>query len=81
MEKDFSDMVLFDSLIFNYDRHFGNFGFLKNNYTNEYCRPFPIFDNGSGLFAYAMPDEMKDPMLLKRYMNGKKTICRRPIFR
>ena len=31
----FSDIFFFDALIFNTDRHLGNFGFLVDNETNE----------------------------------------------
>jgi hypothetical protein len=48
-----SDMLVFDALIFNTDRHFGNFGLLRDNHTGRFIRPAPIFDNGRSRFAYA----------------------------
>ena len=39
-------MLVFDALIYNEDRHFGNFGLLRNNHTGEIIAPAPIFDNG-----------------------------------
>lgn len=45
-EKDFEDLMLFDALICNTDRHLGNFGMIIDNNTNEILRPAPIFDNG-----------------------------------
>ncbi|MDR2616045.1 MAG: XRE family transcriptional regulator, partial [Oscillospiraceae bacterium] len=51
------DMLVFDALVYNEDRHFGNFGLLRDNRTGEITTPAPIFDNGISLFAYAMPDD------------------------
>ncbi len=53
-------MLVFDALIYNEDRHFGNFGLLRNNHTGEIIAPAPIFDNGLSLFNYAMPDDFKN---------------------
>lgn len=41
-------------MIFNTDRHLGNFGYLIDNDTNEIVGAAPIFDNGYGLFSLAM---------------------------
>lgn len=49
--EEFSDMIVFDSLILNPDRHLGNFGVIKSNYTGEYVAFAPIFDNGEGLLS------------------------------
>ena len=49
------DMLVFDALTYNEDRHFGNFGLLRDNHTGEITTPAPIFDNGISLFNYAMP--------------------------
>ena len=54
------DMLVFDALIYNEDRHFGNFGLLRDNHTGEITAPAPIFDNGISLFSYAMPDDYAD---------------------
>ena len=50
----FADIFFFDALIFNTDRHMGNFGYLIDNDTNEIVGPAPIFDNGYGLFSLAL---------------------------
>lgn len=49
----FAETFLFDALIFNTDRHLGNFGYLVDNDTNEIVGAAPIFDNGYGLFSLA----------------------------
>lgn len=54
------DMLIFDALTYNEDRHFGNFGLLRDNHTGEITAPAPVFDNGNSLFNYAMPDDYKD---------------------
>jgi len=54
------DMLVFDALIYNEDRHFGNFGLLRDNRSGKVTAPAPIFDNGLSLFSYAMPNNYAD---------------------
>lgn len=56
----FADMLIFDALICNEDRHFGNFGLTVDNHTNQPVGFAPIFDNGLSLFNYAMEDDLRD---------------------
>ncbi len=56
----FSDMMIFDALICNTDRHAGNYGLLIDNKTNKPIKFAPIFDNGLSLFNYAMEDDFAD---------------------
>ncbi|MCD7882132.1 MAG: XRE family transcriptional regulator [Lachnospiraceae bacterium] len=62
--QDFSEqirsMLVFDALIYNEDRHFGNFGILRDNHTGKIIAPAPIFDNGLSLFCYACGDDYRD---------------------
>lgn len=53
-------MLVFDAVIYNEDRHFGNFGILRNNHTGKIFAPAPIFDNGLSLFNFAMDEDFKD---------------------
>ncbi|MCD8006866.1 MAG: XRE family transcriptional regulator [Oscillospiraceae bacterium] len=53
-------MLVFDAVIYNEDRHFGNFGLLRDNHTGEIISPAPIFDNGLSLFNYGMPDDFRN---------------------
>lgn len=53
-------MLVFDAVIYNEDRHFGNFGVLRDNHSGKIVAPAPIFDNGVSLFNYAMPDDLHD---------------------
>ncbi len=61
------DMILFDALIFNTDRHYGNFGFLVDSRTNRIVAPAPLFDHGNSLFNFAGPDALKDPKSFLKY--------------
>ena len=56
--EELKSMLVFDAVIYNEDRHFGNFGILRDNHTGEFIGPAPIFDNGLSLFNYATPDDM-----------------------
>ena len=55
-DERFVDMFFFDALIFNTDRHLGNFGYIVDNDMNEITGVAPIFDNGYGLFSLALDD-------------------------
>lgn len=50
-EKDFSDMILIDALTYNGDRHYNNFGFIKDNKTNKFIALAPLYDHGLSLFS------------------------------
>ena len=52
----FADIFFFDAIIFNTDRHLGNFGFLVDNDANELAGVAPIFDNGYSLFSQAISE-------------------------
>ncbi len=65
--KALDDMIVLDALIFNTDRHFGNFGFLVDNKTNKIVAPAPLFDHGNALFNFAGRDDLSSDEALKRY--------------
>ena len=54
------DMLVFDALTYNEDRHFGNFGLLRDNKTGQIIAPAPIFDNGISLFSLAMKSDYEN---------------------
>ena len=60
LEEAFGDMIIFDALIYNHDRHLGNFGIIKDNHTGDILGMAPIFDNGAGLLAYTSLSKFKD---------------------
>lgn len=43
-------MILLDYIILNEDRHFRNFGMIRDANTGKWLKPAPIFDSGSSLF-------------------------------
>lgn len=60
-------MLVFDAVIFNTDRHFGNFGFMVDNKTNQISAPAPLFDHGNSLFNYAGRDDLENFAALEAY--------------
>ena len=68
-EKALNDMIVFDAMICNTDRHFGNFGFLVDNKTNRIIAPAPLFDHGNSLFNYAGEDDLSSLSALIDYAN------------
>lgn len=54
-----ADLMLFDALICNTDRHLGNFGMLFNNEDNTLISPAPIFDNGLCVFNFLTEEELE----------------------
>ena len=58
--EEYASMMVFDSLIFNTDRHLTNFGILRDSHTGEFLSMAPIFDNGRSLFFNLHFDQVKD---------------------
>lgn len=53
------EMLLFDYLINNVDRHYGNFGFIRDVDTRKFLGMAPIFDNGNSLWYLNLNKRMK----------------------
>lgn len=66
-------MLVFDALIYNEDRHFGNFGILRDNHTGKIIAPAPIFDNGLSLLCYAGRDDLSSLSTLEEYAKTRTT--------
>ena len=62
-----NDMIVFDAIILNTDRHFGNFGFLVDNHSNTIVHPAPLFDHGNSLLNYAGEAALADEVSILRY--------------
>lgn len=62
-------MLCFDAIVLNEDRHYGNFGVLRDNHTGEIIAPAPIFDNGISLLCYAMKSDFDDN--IETYIEGR----------
>lgn len=68
--EELCSMLVFDAVIYNEDRHFGNFGILRDNHTGKIIGPAPIFDNGLSLFNFAMPKDFEN---LSEYAKTRTT--------
>lgn len=62
------EMLVFDAVICNVDRHFGNFGVMVNNRTNTVVSPAPLFDHGNSLFNFAGTDAWSSDAALEEYI-------------
>jgi hypothetical protein len=61
------DMLILDAVICNTDRHYGNFGLLIDNQTNQIAAPAPLFDHGNSLFNFAVGGDLQDADTLAAY--------------
>ena len=71
----FAEIFLFDALIYNVDRHLGNFGYLIDNDTNEIIDVAPIFDNGYGLMPHleiSVSSAENDFYSIRNYLREKR---------
>lgn len=64
-------MLVFDALIYNEDRHYGNFGVLRDNHTGKITAPAPIFDNGLSLLCYVGVNDMGDFEKMRDYASRR----------
>lgn len=55
-----SSMFIADAIMFNEDRHLGNFGFIVDNTTYKIVNTAPLYDHNIALLCYAMKDDFKD---------------------
>ena len=62
-----NEMLIFDALICNTDRHFGNFGFMIDSRSNTITSPAPLFDHGNSLFNFAGSDDLESDQSLDKY--------------
>ncbi len=68
--NEFVDMIVFDAVVCNTDRHYGNFGFLVDNNTNQIAAPAPLFDHGNALFNLAGMACWIDEKELEEYIDS-----------
>lgn len=66
-EQALSDMLAFDAVICNTDRHLGNFGFITDSETNAIVAAAPLFDHGNSLFHQAYGDDWSSLKSLEAY--------------
>ena len=63
-----NEMLVFDAVICNVDRYFGNFGVMVDNRTNTIVSPAPLFDHGNSLFNFAGADAWANETALEEYI-------------
>ncbi len=65
----FWDMYVVDAILGNFDRHGGNWGFLKKE--NKYSLA-PIFDNGSSLYSQLVDDNMMKEIMASEELTNER---------
>ena len=60
------ELILFDALVYNTDRHRSNYGLLLDASSLEVIGFAPIYDNGFGFFPYWTPDQCSVDTFAKR---------------
>ncbi len=66
IKKKLYQMILLDYIVANTDRHFGNFGFIRNVDTMKWIGFAPIFDTGNAMFyEYPTHDLKKSRSLME----------------
>ena len=63
------EMLVFDAIVCNTDRHFGNFGVLVDSHTNQIAAPAPLFDHGNALFNLAGEENWENENVLQAYID------------
>lgn len=69
-QEAFEDLMVYDALIGNIDRHSYNFGMIVDNNTNKILRPAPIFDNGNGLLGCYLKGSSVNKSYKTQYERG-----------
>lgn len=62
--KQYLDIIFMDTLIYNFDRHTGNYGFLRSCKTGEILSLAPNYDNNNALIAKEYREECNTPAFL-----------------
>lgn len=73
IKKEICQMIVLDSIILNSDRHFNNFGFVRNPDTLEFIGFSPIFDSGT-----SMVHDISVPLLKTGFANDSFNLKSKP---
>lgn len=63
IEKQLCQMFVLDFIIANTDRHFNNFGFIRNADTTEWIGLAPVFDSGTSMFHDYILQNLRNPFM------------------
>ena len=72
VDKFLQQMLCFDYLIENSDRHFGNFGFIRDVDTLKFLGPAPLFDNGTSLWCESLNTEIGNALSAMPFKDTQK---------
>lgn len=75
-EGDMVAMLLVDYMMANTDRHFRNFGFMRDSETLEWKGLAPVYDTGSSLFAGLATIDLENVFFLDSKNIGAKPFAR-----
>ncbi|MCR4962554.1 MAG: XRE family transcriptional regulator [Firmicutes bacterium] len=70
--KALDDMIVFDAVILNTDRHYGNFGFLVDSRSNTIVAPAPLFDHGNSLLNFVPKDALTEKNAIMKYAGAQR---------
>ena len=68
--------MIIDFLIENTDRHYGNFGFIRDVNTLKFIKPAPVFDNGTSLWCDALNTEIGNWQKVMPFKESHKEQCK-----
>ena len=71
-KKQLSEMLVLDSIILNYDRHYGNFGFIYDTDTFKIKNMATIYDNDCSLLALTMISDKTFDEIYTMEVNNKR---------
>ena len=65
-EERFREMLVYDAVMLNVDRHAGNYGFLVENETGRLLSLAPAFDHNQAFLPYMMPGDDIDALITEQ---------------
>lgn len=72
VDKFLQQMLCLDYLIENSDRHFGNFGFIRDVNNLKFLGPAPLFDNGTSLWCESLNTEIGNALPAMPFKDTQK---------
>lgn len=76
VQEHLDNLMIIDFLIENTDRHYGNFGFIRDVNTLKFIKPAPVFDNGTSLWCDALNTEIGNWQKVMPFKESHKEQCK-----
>ena len=76
VKEHLDNLLTVDFLIENTDRHYGNFGFIRNINTLKFTGAAPVFDNGTSLWCEALNTEIGTWQKVMPFKETHKEQCK-----